>query len=447
MVLRQSHRYERTGYLAVSPGAFSALFEEFSAQDSAGVSGDCAIVRVSGPLESRPGTWWDDYESIVARVRAACSGPLKSVAIVIDSPGGNVSGMVDAAREIRSIANACGKRVVAYCANACSAAYALASAANEVYVPSTGVVGSIGVIEARLDATRADDAMGLRVAMITSGARKADGHPSVPLSDEELAAKQAIVDSMAAEFFALVAEHRKVDAEMVRSLQASVFAGNAAKMHGLADDVMSFSECLAMLNATGATGMEEDKEKVLEALRALAECDDEDLKARAAKALAAMTEEESAEEEKKEEAPAEEASAKSAVATAGAMAAVANGAMGRIAALEAKLEAQERASLLAARPDVDESLKAVLATTPVAEVRKILSAIKRPAAPKPAATAVVATTRGEAQGQTTARLSPEAKLALDARMGLAAVSVGAHATDHKLTLGAVTVKPKGGDNG
>jgi hypothetical protein len=193
-------------------------------------------------------------------------------------------------------------------------------------------------------------------------------------------------------------------------------------------------------------GKMEDKDKLIEALRALSECDDEDLKARAAKALAAMTDEEPAAEDPPDP-PAKEEAPPAAASTAGAMAVVAQSALDRIAVLEARAEASERAGLLAARPDIDVSLRAVLATSPVSEVRKILGALKRVTL-KPAASAVVAPTRGEAQGQSGARLMPDAKLALDARMGLARVTHGAVATDHKLTLGAMTVAAmNGGSNG
>lgn len=442
MGLQTGRKYERTGYLAIAPGALSSIFASLGAADTPEISGRCAIVRVSGPLDHHADGWFDSYDAIVSRVRAACSTQVDTVLISLDSPGGQVSGMVDAAREIRSVAAAAGKRLVAHVTCACSAAYALASACNEIYVSSTGIAGSIGVIEARLDAHQQDAAMGLRLALITSGARKADGHPSQELTGEELAAKQTVVDALAEEFFSLVSENRKVPVESVRSLEASVFAGNAAKMKGLADGVMSFSELLAKLNGEGS---KMEKDDLIEALRALAECDDEDLKARAAKALAAMTEDAPAEETPPEEEKKEEASA---VSTAGAMAVVAQGALARLAAVEAKLEAAERSSLLASRPDVDDTLKAALASSPVSEVRRILGAIKRPAAPKPAASTVVAPTRGDAQGTSVARLSADAKLALDARMGLATAKSGPIVTDHKLTLGAMTVAPKtGGSNG
>ena len=68
--------------------------------------------------------------------------------------------------------------------------------------------GSVGVIAARLDETRALEDAGLRVSLITSGARKADGASCTPMGDDEFAVLQADVSGLAEEFFALVSAHR-----------------------------------------------------------------------------------------------------------------------------------------------------------------------------------------------------------------------------------------------
>ncbi|TOL42864.1 serine peptidase, partial [Vibrio parahaemolyticus] len=67
------------------------------------------------------------------------------ICLDIDSPGGEVAGcfdLVDLIYELR------GKKPIyaILSENAYSAAYAIASAADKIYVPRTGGVGSVGVI-------------------------------------------------------------------------------------------------------------------------------------------------------------------------------------------------------------------------------------------------------------------------------------------------------------
>jgi signal peptide peptidase SppA len=235
-----------SAFFGDAPGAYSV--------DADGV----ATVRVEGPLAQRAWSCWmfggDGYDAIESRVRAALDDPRsRSLVIEYDSPGGEVAGCGVCADAIRSAADASGKPVISYVGElAASAAYWLASAADKIVTPPSGMLGSIGVIATRIEDTTSG-ASGRKVHLITSGARKADGHPTVPLSEEELAATQAKIDALADVFAGAVAERRGMTLAQVRGLEADVFVGADAVTRGLADSVGNLSSAVAMARELATT--------------------------------------------------------------------------------------------------------------------------------------------------------------------------------------------------
>ena len=217
-----------------------------------------ATVHIEGALAQKAWSCWmfggDGYDAIESRIRAALEDP-RSRALVIeyDSPGGEVAGCGVCADAIRSAADASGKPVVSYVGElAASAAYWLASAADAIVTPASGMLGSIGVIATRVEDTTGD-ASGRKVHFITSGARKADGHPTVPLSAEELAATQAKIDALADVFAGAVAERRGMTLAQVRGLEADVFVGADAVTRGLADRVGNLGSAVAYARELATT--------------------------------------------------------------------------------------------------------------------------------------------------------------------------------------------------
>lgn len=236
---------------AMQPEAFGWLFDE---PDELTVErrGPVAIVAIRGALQQRSSWCGVGYDAIAATFAAACASDATTIVLDIDSCGGVVAGCFAAAREMRAAADASGKRVIAYAReNACSAAYALATVGDTIALPDTGTVGSIGVIGCVDDYTEAMAKEGVRVTVLTSGARKADGNPMVETTPEAIATLQATVDTLASAFFALVAERRPLSADAVRGLEAGVFLGQAAVDAGLADEVVAYTDLLARLSAEG----------------------------------------------------------------------------------------------------------------------------------------------------------------------------------------------------
>ena len=386
--------YAPRGIVAIQQAAFGL---EYAAAPKADellmLAPSVACVEIAGPLVHVPDAHFRNYRSIVDEVRAACSAPgVETVVLKINSPGGDVFGNFDTSREIRAITTAAGKRLIAYSeAACCSAAFAIACAADEIVVADTSVIGSVGVIAMLVDATRLDGAMGLTYSVVKSGARKADGNPHAGTTDSALEAMQATVDQTAAVFFALVAERRGLTPETVAAYQAAVFVGANAVGVRLADSVESFSAFRERISASRTpvvsteTSMADDnkddkpkEDAVRAALVTASESDDDEKASKAKRALAAYDDENAKAED---EAPAkkdDEDESKASASLAKAVAPLAKqvaAQQAELAALKAEADAAKRSALFAARPDIKPELVKSLDNTPTSALKSVLDAI------------------------------------------------------------------------
>jgi ClpP class serine protease len=248
--------YNPSGTLALDPEAIGAYYSPYGGQPEAPFEtvGACAVVEIEGPLCQKSDWCYDDYGSIQSRFAAALADRnTTSVILRIDSPGGEVAGCWDAVRQMAAAKAASGKPVIA-CADEmiASAAYALASIADQIILPDSGRVGSVGVITALRDRVQANALAGINVRVISSGARKMDGHPDVPISPEATDSAQATVDALGGTFADLVAENRpKIKASAVLALKGAMFTGQAAVDARLADKVGSFADAVTLATSLG----------------------------------------------------------------------------------------------------------------------------------------------------------------------------------------------------
>jgi signal peptide peptidase SppA len=216
-----------------------------------------AIIPVLDTLVNR-GAWLDSrsgltsYEGIAAQLRDAGQDPeVRSVLLDISSPGGEAAGMAGLADLIRSVRQT--KPVNAFVNDmAASAAYGIASAANEIVISPTSIVGSIGVVMLHADRSGELAAQGVKPTLIFAGSHKVDGNPFEPLSDAVRADLQASVDAHYRQFLDTVALGRgsRLTASMARATEARTFIGSESIALGLADRIASFDEVLASLSQT-----------------------------------------------------------------------------------------------------------------------------------------------------------------------------------------------------
>lgn len=210
-----------------------------------------AVIGVIGVISQRAaqvddlsGPGGTSVERLAARFRSAVNdGNVKAIVFDVDSPGGGVYGVQELADEIRS---ARGSKPIVAVSNslAASAAYWLASSADELVVTPSGEVGSIGVYSAHEDVSAALEAEGVKVTLVAAGKFKVEGNPFEPLSEEARTAIQGRVDDYYQSFVRAVAKGRGVAPDDVRKGfgQGRVVGAKQAVDEKMADRVDTLDE-------------------------------------------------------------------------------------------------------------------------------------------------------------------------------------------------------------
>lgn len=262
------------------------------------VADGVATLPIRGPLLSSV-PWWaamlgveaTGYDDLSAALEdVAQRADVERVVFDVDSPGGAVRGLVPVADAIAGL----GKPSTARVRSAASAAYWLASQADEIEIERGGEAGSIGVYAAVTDSSRMAEGAGLRVHVARSGRHKGVGEPGAEIADDQLAEIQRRVDESAREFVAAVMRGRGLDADAASALaDGRVFGASDAVRLGLADRVISAQtraqEAQEMSNESNGLGAQAYEAQIAELRTAL-----EASKARATAAEQALSEIQSA---------------------------------------------------------------------------------------------------------------------------------------------------------
>lgn len=239
---------------APAPSAFTTQNGQWADHGLYRVVDGIAVLDVFGVLAHRGGMQADSsyilgYQTIAQQLDAAMAdAEVRGVLLNMDSPGGEVAGAFDLARQI---ADYRGKKPIRAAVSdlAASAAYLIASAADTIAVAQNGYAGSIGVVMRHVDLSRALDQEGVRITHIFAGERKMDGNPYQPLPAEVQAHFQAEVDGIYASFVSVVAQNRGLPEAAVRGTQAAVYRGTAALDAGLADHIATPDQILTEMRA------------------------------------------------------------------------------------------------------------------------------------------------------------------------------------------------------
>jgi capsid assembly protease len=223
------------------PGADAALLRE----------GGVGVLPVTGPIFRYADVFTEisgatAISTLARDFTALVNDPsITAIALNIDSPGGEVAGVNEFARMIFDARGR--KPIVAYVDGlGASAAYWIASQADEIVVDATAMLGSIGVVAA-VPNPAARSAREIQFVSSQSPKKRPD-----PTSDEGAAQIQGTVDDLAEVFIQAVARGRGVAAGRVVADfgQGALLVGQKAVVAGLADRLGSFEQTVSEL-ATG----------------------------------------------------------------------------------------------------------------------------------------------------------------------------------------------------
>jgi protease-4 len=199
-----------------------------------GLSERLSLGRRVGVLEIR-GVIQDTSDAIEVLERFRKRESTVAVVVRIESPGGAVAPAQELYDEIWRVREE--KPVIASFGNvAASAAYYVASAANQIVAAPGTLTGSIGAIMSLPQAAPLAEKVGVSEEIVKSGPFKDIGHPLRALAAEERALLQEMVDDVLRQFVEAVARGRGMEPARVRALaDGRIYSGAQAHAAGLVD--------------------------------------------------------------------------------------------------------------------------------------------------------------------------------------------------------------------
>ena len=212
-----------------------------------------AMLPVRGVLVRRAGQITSDstplqsYEGIRRSLRVARNDRrVRGILMELDTPGGEAGGIFELADEVRATSR---DKPVWAVANddALSAGYAIAAAAQKLWITNTGAAGSLGVIALHIDQSRFDEQEGCKFTYIARGAHKTDANPHAPLTPQAIGVIQGEVDRLYDMLIDSVAGHRAASPERLRATEAGVYFGGNAVSEGLADQLGTLDQAHAAM--------------------------------------------------------------------------------------------------------------------------------------------------------------------------------------------------------
>jgi len=199
-----------------------------------------AIVQVRGVIVSGeppyglPEAGMAYSERIIRDLEAAIANPqVAAIVLDVDSPGGTVVASADIHRALRD----CPKPVVTSMGEvAASGGYYVACGTRYIVARPATLTGSIGVRWEFINAQELMEELGVEVQTIKSGKHKDQGGWYRPLSQEEIAMLQPMIEQTWGDFVRVVARGRDLPEEEVRALaDGRIFTGRQALELGLVD--------------------------------------------------------------------------------------------------------------------------------------------------------------------------------------------------------------------
>ena len=212
------------------------------------------LIDVSGLISDQEEGGLVEHPNMVARMReelsrAAADDKVRAVVLRINSPGGTVTASDMLYHEMRMFKEQRKIPIIASIMDVgASGGYYVAVAADKIVVHPSTVTGSVGVIMLTLNAHGLLEKIGLHATAVVSGPKKDMGSPFRPMTEEERAIFQGVINSFYERFLAVVQEGRpNLNAAQIRKLaDGRIYTGPQAKEVGLVDEVGYLEDAIAM---------------------------------------------------------------------------------------------------------------------------------------------------------------------------------------------------------
>lgn len=174
---------------------------------------------------------------------------VKAIVIRIDSPGGGVTPSQEIHDAILAVRKK--KKVIASMGSvAASGGYLVACAADRIVANPGTITGSISAIMHFANAEELLKKIGLKSSVIKSGQFKDIGSPTRPMTEEERALIQALIDDTYDQFLDIVAGGRRIAKDDLRKMaDGRLFTGRQAQKLGLVDELGDLNHAVRLAGA------------------------------------------------------------------------------------------------------------------------------------------------------------------------------------------------------
>jgi len=211
-----------------------------------------ALVKLEGeiidiPANSPTVSSTYNHQVFLEQLESAFSrDDIKGVIMQVNSPGGGVYESDEIYNRIMELKAQYNKPLVVYMSQqAASGGYYVSMAADKIYANRNTITGSIGVILRTYNYQELTDKIGIKDVTFKSGAQKDLLNPMRPLTEEEAAIAQGVVNESYGYFVDIVAKGRNMDRNQVIKLaDGRIYTGTQAKNLGLVDEVGNLDQAI-----------------------------------------------------------------------------------------------------------------------------------------------------------------------------------------------------------
>jgi len=222
-------------------GAFSSTASDPNAQ-AALLGNTIDVIKVEGTIAEGSSTY-DHKWTLDTIDKLMINDNNKGIMLYVNSPGGGIYESDELYLKLKEYKETTGRPVYAYMAQtAASGGLYACMAADKIYANRMTMTGSIGVIMSLTDTTGLQELIGIKEENVVSGKNKAMGNP---LTEEQRAILQSMIDESYDIFVEIVAESRNLPKEeVVKLADGRVYSPRQAQELGLIDDVCGYEEAL-----------------------------------------------------------------------------------------------------------------------------------------------------------------------------------------------------------
>ncbi|MDE5777502.1 MAG: signal peptide peptidase SppA [Lachnospiraceae bacterium] len=243
---------------AVAKDGFSSFMDElYGSKDTAladmPTTGDfIAVMNIEGTIQGSvsTGSLYGDVNSYDHDLLMSYVNKLidrsnnKGIILRMDTPGGTVYHADELYLKLKEYKEKTGNPIWVYMeSQCCSGGVYIASVADEQYANRICNTGSIGVILSAYDMSELYEKLGIKEVNIVSAKNKDMGSSGKPMTDEQKAIYQSIVDEYYERFISIVAEGRNMSTDEVKKLaDGRIYTAKQAEESGLIDGIKGSEE-------------------------------------------------------------------------------------------------------------------------------------------------------------------------------------------------------------